>query len=123
MDHEYGDRKNFPNSHGICVDRDGATEEKVTSKCLKDVGVLPEETVDNMQQEYVVPLGIPFSLTYKRKPTSSSWFWRLKPQSRGDMENCCSSKAWGIHGYKSSFRMARMENYLYEGSTEQLMNF
>mmetsp|Transcript_5195 Transcript_5195/g.7950 ORF Transcript_5195/g.7950 Transcript_5195/m.7950 type:complete len:436 (+) Transcript_5195:441-1748(+) len=107
--HEYGDRSKFPDSHGICVDRDGATEERVTSKCLMDMNVTADPTLEDGKRVYVIPLGIPFTLTYKRKPTTTSWYWYLKPQSRGDENECCSVYAWGIHGYKSSRRMIDME--------------
>lgn len=112
MRSEYGDRKNFK-SHGQCVDRDGATEERVTARCLRDVGILAEETIDDQNREFVLPLGIPFTVTYKRKPTSTSWYWRFKPHTRGDEDKCCSPHAWGIHGYKSSMRMRRMTDLLY----------
>lgn len=94
MDHDYGSGMDAPKSVEVCADSDTGTEEKVTALCLRDVGIDPEETVDSKGREYVVPLGIPFSLTYRRKPTSTSWFWHLKPESRGDMENCCSPYAW-----------------------------
>jgi len=114
MKHEYGPRSNFPNSHGTCVDRDGATEERVTSKCLEEVGVLAEETLEDNQKEAVVPLGIPFTLTYFRKRNSTSWYWASKPWSRGDRIDCCSQKyGWGIHGYKGhGTRLLEMEELM-----------
>jgi len=120
MEHEYGDRVNFPQSHGICVDRDGATEERVTSKCLAEVGVVAENALEDNTREYVVPLGIPFSLTYFRKPDTTSWYWAGKPTTRGDMKDCCSVKAWGIHGYKGSSRLAQMEILMTDVTTKAL---
>jgi len=113
MEHEYGPRQNFPNSHGKCIDRDGATEELVTSKCLQEVGVYAEETLDGVQ-EMVLPLGIPASLVYKRKTTSKSWYWTKKPEDRGDEMNCCSMNyTWGIHGYKGhGTRLREMERLM-----------
>lgn len=47
MPHEYGARSNFK-SHDQCVDRDGATEELVTRRCLERVGIAaqPMRTAD-----------------------------------------------------------------------------
>lgn len=112
MKHEYGPRDRFPHSHGLCVDRDGATEERVTSRCLSEVGVFAEASLEDETREHVLPLGLPFTLTYKRRPTTTSWFWDNKPYSRGDAIDCCSNSAWGIHGYKSSKRMAEMETMM-----------
>lgn len=192
MDHEYGSRKNFPNSHGICVDRDGATEERATSKCLQDVNIEPflaAEKITNRFQhgnlnfynafippeakidtglsdeesktkrdeflsmlledisvisgapqyytpenldgkdlennfllaDLVIPLGLPFTLTYKNKKTSTSWYWKEKEINRGDMLNCCSYNAFAIHGYKSSQRMTKFADYLYRKPIEEVM--
>lgn len=55
MVHEYGSRENFPNSHGICVDRDGATEERVTAKCLLDVGVEAGLAAEIITNRYIIP--------------------------------------------------------------------
>jgi len=120
MGHEYGARQKFPNSHGKCVDRDGATEERVTSVCLADVGVFARETLEDGQREFVIPLGIPFTLTYVRKENSTSWYWFNKPWTRGDRRNCCSNKAWGFHGYKSSSRLLEMEGYMFKMSEKEL---
>lgn len=68
---EYGPRSNFPNSHGQCIERDGATEELVISKCLSEVGVFAKEATEGGTKEIVLPLGLPFSLIYKRKLNST----------------------------------------------------
>ncbi|GBG27359.1 Glycoprotein-N-acetylgalactosamine 3-beta-galactosyltransferase 1 [Hondaea fermentalgiana] len=117
---EYGPRSNFPNSHGACVDRDGATEERVTSKCLEEMGIYAEDTLEEGFREHVVPLGIPFSLTYYRKANSTSWYWAGKTRTRGTMRDCCSVHAWGIHGYKQPSRMLEMESYMTELSRDAL---
>lgn len=124
MEHEYGPRSNFPHSHGKCVDRDGATEERVTSKCLAEVGVYAEETLENNKSEAVLPLGIPFTLTYFRKKNSTSWYWAHKPWTRGDMFDCCSQKyGWGIHGYKGrGTRLREMEQMMSGLSESQLIH-
>ncbi len=118
MDHEYGDRKNFKS--GRCVDRDGATEERTTFVCLKQIGILAEPTHDKRFRRRALPLGIPFTLTYFRKKTSESWYWFNLPYSEGQMENCCAPDAWGIHGYKNEQRMLRMEWNLYNTSIDEL---
>ena len=45
--------------------------------CLKEMGVSAESTLtsDGKESERVISLGIPFMLTYVRKPTSTSWYW------------------------------------------------
>jgi len=116
--HEYGPRANFPHSSGKCVDRDGATEELVIAKCLEETGVYAEASLEDDTKETVIPLGIPFTLTYKRKHNTTGWVWNGKPQSRGDREDCCSHKyTFGIHGYKGAGQHLRnMYNMVYEMS-------
>lgn len=121
MKSEYGPRSNFPNSHGACVDRDGATEELVTSKCLSEVGVYAEDALEDGTREYVIPLGIPFTLTHQHRPGSQSWFWKGKTATRGVMRDCCSAHAWGIHGYKHPDRMFEMEGMMTGTSREEIL--
>ena len=204
MKHEYGDRSNFPKSHGICVDRDGATEERVTAKCLLNSGIEAQlaaeliqdrferidagqkesyyhffvpsselkgkgfeafdkavvnqkrsefysilkaevhntnleelgkpifmnigeraaekvQDLNSLKAELVLPLGLPFTLTYKRKKSSTSWYWKDKAQDRGDLLNCCSYHAYAIHGYKSSSRMREFGSLLFDTSFEDLL--
>jgi hypothetical protein len=123
MEHEYGARVNFPNSHGKCVDRDGATEERVTSKCLAEVGIRAEAALEDGRSEAVLPLGLPFTATYKRKLNSTSWYWYQKPLTRGDAWDCCSKTyTWGIHGYKGNGdRVLEFHEMMFRWSSAQLM--
>lgn len=120
--HEYGPRENFPQSSGQCVDRDGATEELVIAKCLSEVGVFAEAALEDGTKETVIPLGIPFTLTYKRKQNTTGWIWHGKPLDRGDREDCCSHKyTFGIHGYKGAgHHLKTMYRMVYEMSDSEL---
>lgn len=120
--HEYGPRQNFPNSRGTCVDRDGATEELVIAKCLTEVGVYAEDALEDGTKETVLPLGIPFTLNYKRKVNTTGWIWNGKPWTRGDLEECCSHKyTFGIHGYKGAgHHLKKMYRMVYEMSDSEL---
>jgi hypothetical protein len=123
MKHEYGARDNFPNSHGMCVDRDGATEERVTSKCLAEVGIRAEAALEDGRSEAVLPLGLPFTATYKRKPNTTSWYWFRKPKTRGDAWDCCSKTyTWGMHGHKGDGgSVLQFHEWMFKWSSAQLM--
>jgi hypothetical protein len=122
MKSEFGPRINFPNSHGKCVDRDGATEERVTSKCMAEVGIRAEAALEDGRSEAVLPLGLPFTATYKRKPNTTSWYWFKKPKTRGDAWDCCSkSYTWGIHGYKGEGeRTLALDDMLFRWASSEL---
>lgn len=103
MPHEYGDRNNFKS--GRCVDRDGATEERTTALCLNSIGIRAELGCDAKRRERVLPLGLPFTVTYPRKSNTTGWYWNHKPPDTPDLERCCAPDLWGTHGYKVDGRM------------------
>jgi hypothetical protein len=110
MPHEYGPRKNFKS--GQCVDREGATEERTTAVCLKQLGIKAELGCDSSRRERVIPLGLPFTLTYLRKSNTTGWYWHNKPKTTPDLERCCAPDAWGTHGYKVDIRMRNFHQRL-----------
>jgi len=111
MPREYGPRSQFKS--GRCVDREGATEERTAALCLKSIGILPEPAYDSRLRERVLPLGLPFTITYPRKANTTGWYWHHKVPETPDRERCCAPDMWGTHGYKGANRMRRMMNRLY----------
>ena len=103
MPHEYGPRHMFRS--GRCVDRDGATEERTTALCLKGIGIHAESARDAAMRERVLPLGLPFTVTYPRKTNTTGWYWHHKPRETPDMHLCCAPDMWGSHGYKVAARL------------------
>jgi len=112
MEHEYGDRSKF--KHGRCVDRDGATEEITTSRCLRDLGVHAEDLRDEKNRMRVLPWMAKDILTYKRKKTTSSWFYKDQEWTIPTEENCCSDRPVAIHYMKTEDEMARLHDLLYD---------
>ena len=117
MEHEYGPRHLFK-KHGRCVDRDGATEELVTRKCLAQVGIAaqPMRTVDHKE---LVVLYHPARMLCRKR--SGSWYWANKPSYVGESKNCCSDAPVTLHDYKQPQQILDFENLLFDPSNETLV--
>jgi len=105
MPREYGAREDF--QHGRCVDRDGATEERTSSLCLREVGIYAEDTVTDEGQERILLWRPQAHLEKKRLNTSKGWYWRNKPSIKTDKE-CCSDKPIAFHPYKSPKELRKL---------------
>lgn len=117
MPKEYGPRKNFQS--GRCVDREGATEERTTALCLNSINIHAESSRDVKLRERVLPLGLPFTVTYPRKANTTGWYWHHKPKETPDMERCCAPDMWGSHGYKVASRLVSVHHRLYVRSDKE----
>jgi len=110
MPSEYGSRENFPHSHGNCVDRDGATEERVMSVCLSEVGIFALDATEDGLSERVIPLRLRSILNFEHD--ANGWFAKMKPYFRGTGKECCSSTAWAFHGHKEAKKIRRMGTWI-----------
>lgn len=63
--------------------------------CLRRAGITPNATRDSSGRERVLPLGLPFSLTFARGD-AASWYWNGKPLDVPDRERCCAPDAWAF---------------------------
>jgi len=95
MEHEYGDRNQF--KHGRCVDRDGATEEVTTSRCMREINVHPEALFDDVPELGLVQPHImiwqPKDLFVKARRNPESWYFSGQPKNMGQLDVRASSFA------------------------------
>ena len=116
MDHEYGDRSTF--SRGRCVDRDGATEERTTSLCLRTINITAEDMYDEAYRERVLLWPPTDALMKIRKPDSKGWYFKNKPIYVGTAENCCSDRPVAFHNFKVGRQILRFDHLVYGDNTE-----
>lgn len=85
----------------LCHDRKGAGEDSSISICLKNVGIIPDNTLDQQGRQRFFPFQLQAHYSHKRDD-EESWFWKYKPKIVGTEENCCVPKeeVIAVHGYK-----------------------
>jgi hypothetical protein len=110
MEHEYGDRAQF--KHGRCVDRDGATEEVTTSRCLRDLDIFPTPLLDGASSPGLVLPQVmiwqPKDLLIKKRRTPESWYFVHQPANFGQEAACCSPMPVAIHFQRQPDDMRRL---------------
>jgi hypothetical protein len=117
MEHEYGDRSKF--KHGRCVDRDGATEEVTTSRCLRSIGIVAEDLRDEYNRMKILPWMAKDVLSYRRKKNSTSWFYRDQPDDIPTEENCCSDEPVAFHYMKDAHELSRLHDLFYDPNNKR----
>ena len=118
MRHEYGTRSKF--EHNNCVDRDGATEERTTSRCLRQLNISAEDTWDYYGREKVLIWAVSDNLVKKRFANSTGWYYKYKPLHVGTEENCCSETPIAFHNYKRASNIKRINDLLYSLSNTEV---
>ena len=97
-----------------CEDREGATEEVTTSKCLRyELGIEPEEAVDDNHRDFVMLDPYENHLDWNRTKQGEWWFWKGKEQERGQMEECCAHRPIAFHKYKFPVQHQVLEAQFY----------
>jgi hypothetical protein len=99
---------------GKCEDRAHATEEATTSLCLKQhLNVDAEPARDKQEREYVIPSRFNNMLTWDRKEQGEWWFWKGKPESVGQGEDCCAYRPIGLHKYKLPSQIMQVQQQFF----------
>ena len=125
MPREYGDRKNF--KHGRCVDRDGATEEKTTSLCVRKAGIKPTHTRDQYGRESVglwFPGQASRNFRHRRQGVPriilQGWYWKNKPRDVASGIDSYSPELMAVHGFKGYDKMKRFWDLIHKMPEEAL---
>jgi hypothetical protein len=82
----------------ICVDREGAGEDPTMSICLRDIGVLADNSLDSQGRQRFGPFKVIDHLNTPR--VHEDWYWATKPRDMGVKRNCCSAFPVMFHNYK-----------------------
>lgn len=82
-----------------CMDRDGAGSDTSMAICLKSVGVVPDNTLDELNRERFLTFQRESHREFGRK-NDDSWYWRWKSRDIGEFDDCCSDEVIVAHGYK-----------------------
>ena len=93
-----------------CVDRAGAGEDPTMGICMRDLGLLPENSLDLFGRQRFLPFKVVDHLNTFR--TKEDWFWAHKTRDVGIGRQCCSSFPIMFHNYKEegdSFRKVYQE--------------
>eukprot|EP00468_Gymnochlora_sp_CCMP2014_P005784 CAMPEP_0167753764 /NCGR_PEP_ID=MMETSP0110_2-20121227/7895_1 /TAXON_ID=629695 /ORGANISM="Gymnochlora sp., Strain CCMP2014" /LENGTH=410 /DNA_ID=CAMNT_0007639567 /DNA_START=185 /DNA_END=1414 /DNA_ORIENTATION=+ len=99
-----------------CADRAGAGEDPQTGGCLRDLGILPADTLDHQGRQRFNPFRPRdhlFSVDYHDDP--KDWFWRYKGAigKKQVKRDCCSPYPISFHNFKTNPALYD-ENALYE---------
>lgn len=88
---------------GICIDHAGATEEMSTAHCLREVGVLADDALDEFDKDTIMTFYPHAHLNMLRDPdvNNQGWWWKHKPDWVQDGEQCCSTHPIGFHNVKN----------------------
>lgn len=85
----------------LCQDEGGSGDDTAIAVCLKDIGIMPDNTLDAQGRQRFFTFQLHHHYTQKRDD-EESWFWKYKPQITGTQENCCVAQEEIIaaHQYK-----------------------
>jgi hypothetical protein len=89
----------------LCVDRAGAGEDPTMGICMRDLGLLPENSLDLFGRQRFLPFKVVDHLNTFR--TKEDWFWAHKTRDVGIGRQCCSSFPIMFHNYKEQVRAVR----------------
>lgn len=81
-----------------CYDRSGQAEDVSIAACLREVGVLPDNTISSDGRQRFLALSI--GGTRREKWRKDFWYWRNKPEDVKDGSNCCVDEVINSHPYK-----------------------
>ena len=100
-----------------CLDRSGAGEDPQTGGCLRDLGILPGDTLDAKGRQRFLPFRPRdhlFDVKYNANP--KDWFWRYKGElgRRQEKLNCCSPYPIAFHNYKTEPAVVYDQHALHE---------
>jgi len=100
-----------------CLDRSGAGEDPQTGGCLRDLNIVPADTLDAKGRQRFLPFRPRdhlFDVDYHEDP--SDWFWRYKGAigKKQVKRNCCSPYPFSFHNYKTDPAIVYDKNALYE---------
>jgi len=85
----------------LCHDEDGSGDDTAIAVCLKEIGIMPDNTLDEYGRNRFFTFQLHHHYTQKRD-VESSWFWKYKPKITGTEENCCvpEQEIIAAHQYK-----------------------
>jgi len=100
-----------------CADRAGAGEDPQTGGCLRDLNIVPTDSLDrNGRQRFLPfrPRDHLFNIEYKSDP--HDWFWHYKGAigQKQVKQNCCSNYPIAFHNFKTDPAVIYNKNALYE---------
>jgi glycoprotein-N-acetylgalactosamine 3-beta-galactosyltransferase len=81
-----------------CVDREGAGEDPTMSICLRDIGVLADNTQDSRGRHRFHPFRVVDHLNTPR--VHEDWYWSSKTRDTGVERTCCAAFPIMFHNYK-----------------------
>ena len=81
-----------------CVDREGAGEDPTMSICLRDIGVLADNTQDSRGRHRFHPFRVVDHLNTPR--VFEDWYWGSKTRDTGIERTCCAAFPIMFHNYK-----------------------
>mmetsp|Transcript_28626 Transcript_28626/g.45618 ORF Transcript_28626/g.45618 Transcript_28626/m.45618 type:complete len:280 (-) Transcript_28626:141-980(-) len=100
-----------------CLDREGAGEDPQTGGCLRDLGILPADTLDAKGMQRFLPFR-PRDHLFRVEYTAdqNDWFWAFKGKigQKQVKENCCSPYPIAFHNFKTSPQAVWDKNALHE---------
>lgn len=89
----------------LCHDDNGSGEDTSMSACLKELGIMPDNTLDQQGRQRFFPFQLHAHYTHERDD-EESWFWKYKPKITGVEKNCCvpEEEVIAAHVYKDDER-------------------
>jgi len=106
------DHLSRPTGDHACRDGAGLADSPTANCIVMHVpGAQVEETRDELGRERVLLVPPSDLLTFNRTLQGEWWYWAGKPQSVGQMENCCSDFPLAFHG--RTYKDAKAGHYYY----------
>lgn len=98
--------KNMPVRQGgqprdLCQDEGGSGDDTAIAVCLKEIGIMPDNTLDHNGRQRFFTFQLHHHYTQTRDD-EDSWYWKYKPMITGTQENCCvpEEEIIAAHQYK-----------------------
>jgi len=99
--------------HGLCSDRDGATEEITTAICFRNhLNLTASTTMNEYGQERIMLFYPKAHLNHMVEREEWGWYWRNKPAHAGVGPDCCARDPIAFHGYKRWQEMLTMDDFI-----------
>mmetsp|Transcript_27360 Transcript_27360/g.48373 ORF Transcript_27360/g.48373 Transcript_27360/m.48373 type:complete len:451 (+) Transcript_27360:215-1567(+) len=100
-----------------CLDRGGAGEDPQTGGCLRDLNILPADTLDSRGRQRFLPFRPRdhlFDVPYKAD--NKDWFWAYKGKmaQKQILKDCCSPYPISFHNFKTDPAAIYDKDALYE---------
>jgi hypothetical protein len=87
----------------LCHDESGSGDDTSIAVCLREIGILADNTLDAQGRQRFFPFQLHAHYTHKRDD-EESWFWKYKPRDVGVETNCCVPEVIAAHGYGNDAR-------------------